>query len=150
MYDADYENYLEEVDIAHRAAFPERYVTRDSGEKAVHSDGVQRDTQAGKVKFPLMFPRDVPMREQLIWRIAELYTRGGRKYGDRNWEKSASQDTLEHHTEALWRHFMKFFFDVQDGEDHAAAIVWNINAVELARRNLAKEIDGSTEHGAGQ
>src|ERR1700744_4900809 len=56
------------------------YVTKDSGEKAVHSDGVQRDTQVGKTKFTLMFPRGVPMKDQLMVRIAELYTRGAEKY----------------------------------------------------------------------
>lgn len=113
-----------------------QWLTKDSGVKAVHSDGVQRDAQQGKTLYPLMFPRDVPMKEQLIVRVAELYTRGAEKYGDRNWEKSSASDTLGHHLEALWRHFMNFVFDVQDGEDHAAAIVWNINAVELTRRNL--------------
>jgi hypothetical protein len=112
------------------------YITRDSGEKAVHSDGVQRDTQKGKRLFTLMFPRGVPLAQQLFVRVADLYTRGAEKYGDRNWENSKSQDTLDHHEAALWRHFMNFYFDVQDGEDHAAAIVWNINAVELCRRNL--------------
>jgi hypothetical protein len=112
------------------------YVTRDSGEKAVHSDGVQRDTNKGKRLFTLMFPKGVPMAQQLIVRVADLYTRGAEKYGDRNWENSKSADTLAHHEDALWRHFMNFYFGVQDGEDHAAAIVWNINAVELTRRNL--------------
>jgi len=137
MYDADYEEYRRELKAKYEAQFPEGYTTRDSGAKAVHSDGVQRDTQAGKTLYTLMFPKGVPAEQQLIVRIAELYTRGGAKYGNRNWENSRSEDTLEHHTEALWRHFMNFFFDVQDGEDHAAAIVWNINAVELARRNIA-------------
>jgi hypothetical protein len=114
----------------------DEYVTKDSGEKAVHSDGVQRDTQKGKRLFSLMFPKGVPMAQQLIVRVADLYTRGAEKYGDRNWENSKSADTLAHHEDALWRHFMNFYFNVQDGEDHAAAIVWNINAVELTRRNL--------------
>ena len=121
MFDEDYED---------------SYVTRDSGKKQVHSDGVQRDTRDGKTLYTLMFPKGVPLEEQLIHRVAELYTRGAEKYGDRNWENSRAEDTLEHHREALWRHFMKFFMGVQDGEDHAAAIVWNINAIEHTQRNL--------------
>lgn len=135
MYDADYEEWLAEQDAVEASPF----ITKDSGRRAQHSDGVVRDTDQGKTKFTLMFPEGVPMDQQLIVRIAELYTRGGEKYGDRNWENSKSADTLKHHTDALWRHFMNFFFNVQDSEDHAAAIVWNINAVELCRRNLAKE-----------
>jgi hypothetical protein len=131
MFGYDEEEYRREV-IAEAAG----YTTKDSGEKTVHSDGVQRDTQKGKRLFTLMFPKGVPLAQQLIVRVADLYTRGAEKYGDRNWEGSKGEDTLAHHEEALWRHFMNFYFDVQDGEDHAAAIVWNINAVELTRRNL--------------
>ena len=144
MYSSDHENYLKELDQEHRAQFPHRYQTTHTGDMAVHSDGVKRDTQSGKTLYTLMFPKGVPMDEQLIVRVAELYTRGGARYGNRNWEDSSSEDTLEHHTEALWRHFMKFFFDVQDGEDHAAAIVWNINSVEMARRNIEADIQASS------
>jgi hypothetical protein len=133
MFDEDYER--EQEDKARQAII--NYVTRDSGKKTVHSDGVQRDTRDGKTKFTLMFPRGVPMREQLFTRVAELYTRGGEKYGDRNWENSCAPDTLDHHLEALWRHFMSFFFEENQEEDHAAAIIWNINAVEQTKRNLA-------------
>ena len=54
----------------------------------------------------------------------------------RNWERSCTPESLDHHLGALWRHFMKFVCDVQDGEDHAAALVWNVNAVLLTRRNI--------------
>jgi hypothetical protein len=116
----------------------EEYITKDSGEKAVHSDGVQRDTQKGKRLFTLMFPKGVPLAQQLIVRVADLYTRGAEKYGDRNWENSKSADTLAHHEDALWRHFMNFYFEENVEEDHAAAIIWNINAVELTRRNMRR------------
>jgi hypothetical protein len=147
MYDADYDAWLQEKYTEaeaedYRGEFlppigaDGRYFTRASGQRAQHTDGVVRDTEDGKTKYTLMFPEGVPMEDQLIVRIAELYTRGGKKYGDRNWENSCAPDTLKHHTDALWRHFMNFFFDVQDGEDHAAAIVWNINAMDLTRRNI--------------
>jgi hypothetical protein len=136
MWDADYERYQEELKEEYKAQF----VTKNSGEKAFHSDGVQRDTDKGKTKYTLMFPLGVPMKEQLIVRVAELYTRGGESYGDRNWEDSSAGDTLTHHQDALWRHFMNFYFAIEDGEDHAAAIVWNINAVEMTRRNLDKDM----------
>ena len=115
-----------------------QYVVKDSGKMARHSDGVVRDTQEGKVKFSLMFPRGQRMKDTLIYRVAKLYTSGGEKYGDRNWENSCAPDTLDHHVNALWRHFMNFFFEEGAEEDHAAAIVWNIQAVELTRRNTKK------------
>ena len=38
------------------------------------------------------------------------------------------------------RHVIKFLLGVEDGEDHAAAVVWNVNAVDLTRKKIdAKE-----------
>jgi hypothetical protein len=141
MWGQDEEDYRQSV-IEEAAG----YVTKDSGEKAVHSDGVQRDTNKGKTLFPLMFPKGVPMKDQLIVRLAELYTRGAEKYGGRNWEGSKGDDTLEHHLDALWRHFMSFYFEENAEEDHAAAIIWNINAVELTRRNQRLEVAAEVRH----
>jgi dATP/dGTP diphosphohydrolase len=119
------------------------FVTKDSGAKAEYADGMRRDTAEGKPTFSLMFPKDVPYEEQLLTRVAMLYMRGGVRYGARNWEKSSTEESLAHHEEALWRHFVKFVTGVEDGEDHAAAVVWNVNAVLLTRRNikLAAEAD---------
>lgn len=114
------------------------FVTLDSGRKQVHSDGMQRDTQAGKPMFGLMFPRGTPWDDQPIVRLAALYTRGAEKYGDRNWEKAASADSEAHIGESFLRHALKFYLGVQDGEDHAAAVMWNVIALDHARRNLAR------------
>lgn len=138
MFSEDYENYREEPD--------EKYTVHQQGAQAVHSDGVRRDTQQGKTLYTLLFPKGVPMDEQLFVRVARHYTKGGEKHGNRNWENSCAEDTLEHHTEALWRHFMEFFFDTgKNNEDHAAAVVWNVNAVDLTRRNIRKATEA---HGA--
>lgn len=117
----------------------EAFVTKASGTKAQHSDGVVRDTEEGKPRFDLMFPKGVPFEQQLMTRVAELYYRGGKTYGMRNWENSETEETLAHHEAALWRHMMKFYLGVKDGEDHAAAIVWNVNAVDLTRRKIAEK-----------
>ena len=146
MFGYEESQYLEELaDEYNEALEAGRYHTRATGPRAEHTDGVVRDKQQGKIKYTLMFPEGVPKKDQLIVRLAELYTRGGGRYGDRNWEGSRAPDTLAHHTEALWRHFMNFFFDVQDGEDHAAAIIWNINAVELTRRHIAEDLQDEKE-----
>lgn len=113
------------------------YVTTDSGAVSEHDDGMRRDAVTGKPTFGLMFPRGVPYEEQLITRVAALYERGGRKYGARNWELSCTEDSLAHHEESFLRHVMEFYCGVQDGEDHAAAVVWNVNAILLTRRNIA-------------
>lgn len=116
----------------------EGYTTKSSGRAPAGESGMKRDDPAGKPKFGLMMPKGVPYEEQLLTRLAALYERGGAIYGDRNWEKSSTEEDLERHTESLLRHVMKFVNGVEDGEDHAAAIMWNVNAVELTKRNIKK------------
>lgn len=130
-----YDAGLEELENKSYSNSPD-YVTKDSGKKAVHADGVQRDTEAGKPRFDLFLPEGVPFDEQLLTRVAWLYERGAAKYGDRNWEKSETEETLAHHRAAFLRHVFKFYFGVEDGEDHAAAVVWNVNAMDLTRRKI--------------
>lgn len=115
-----------------------RYTVKDSGSQAEYEDGMRRDTTEGKPRFDLIWPEDVPYDEQLLTRVAMQYYRGGLKYGDRNWEKSSTEKSLAHHVSALLRHTFKFIAGVEDGEDHAAAIVWNVNAVLVTRRNIKK------------
>lgn len=145
MYDADYENFKREQEALEDKQNPEavagKWTVKDSGKKAEYSSGMRRDTTEGKPKFNLMLPEGVPYEDQLLYRVAMLYMRGGVRYGDRNWEKSCNPEDLAHHTDALWRHFVKFVLDVQDGEDHAAAVVWNVNAVLLTRRNMLRELE---------
>src|ERR1700752_5088532 len=112
---------------------------RDSGKMAEYPSGMRRDTTEGKPRFDLLIPRDMPYEETLLYRTAMHYMRGGEKYGDRNYEKSRTPEDLAHHEAALWRHFVKFAMGVEDGEDHAAAVVWNVNAVLLTRRNIKLE-----------
>lgn len=139
MYDADYENYNQELRREQRDGTP-NYTTRDSGMKAIHADGVQRDTETGKPRFDLIWPDGVPFDDQLLTRVAWLYSRGADKYGARNWEKSETEETLSHHKAAFLRHVFKLYAGIDDGEDHAAAVVWNVNAIILTRRKIkAKE-----------
>lgn len=113
-----------------------KYATKDSGKRFEASDGMVRDTSEGKPQFTLLFPQGVPFEDQLMTRVADLYHRGGVKYGPRNWEKSCTEESLAKHEDCLMRHVIKFLLGVADGEDHAAAVVWNVNAVDLTRRNL--------------
>lgn len=123
------------------------YVTKTSGTRAEHPDGVVRDTSKGKPRFDLMFAKGVPFEKQLFTRVADLYRRGGEEYGDRNWENSETEETLAHHEAALMRHVVKFLTGVKDGEDHAAALVWNANAVDLTRAKIQEKRQEGKEQG---
>lgn len=119
---------------------PLPFQVKDSGVTAEYADGMRRDTTEGKPRFDLLIPTGMPYEETLLYRAAMHYMLGGKKYGDRNWEKSRTAESLGHHTEALWRHFMKFVSRVEDGEDHAAAIFWNLNAVLYTQWRLEQEL----------
>lgn len=106
------------------------YVTKDSGERATFDSGMQRDTEAGKPRFDLMIPLDVPYEQQMITRLAGLLGRGAEKYNDRNWEKAtADGPELARMKSSAFRHFMQWFCGETD-EDHAAAVMFNLLAYE--------------------
>jgi len=119
------------------------YVTKDSGERATFDSGMQRDTEAGKPRFDLMFPLDVPYEEQMLTRLAALYGRGAVKYDDRNWEKANSEAEMARMKSSAFRHFMQWFTGEQD-EDHAAGAMFNIIAFETTKYKVEVE----TEEGA--
>jgi hypothetical protein len=111
-----------------------QYTTKDSGEKRVHASGMVRDQDQDKPAFHLILPKDVPFEDQMLTRLAALYTRGAVRYGGRNWELSCTEEDEEHIAGSLFRHVIHLLCGDTD-EDHAAAVMWNVNALELARRN---------------
>ena len=90
---------------------------------------MEREPQEGKPRFSLVFPKDIPYKEQMLTRQAELMARGAIKYSDRNWEKADSEEELERTKVSAWRHFMQWYFGECD-EDHAASLQFNITAAE--------------------
>lgn len=108
------------------------YTTLDSGERATFDSGMQRDTEAGKPRFDLMVPLDVPFEEQFLTRVAALMGRGAEKYADRNWEKADSDKELARMKSSAFRHFIQWFCGETD-EDHAAAVVFNLLASETTK-----------------
>ena len=80
------------------------------------STGAQRDTGVGKLKMSL-----VPQLE--LKRVMKRYLDGAEKYGENNWMRgmplSVYYDCAHRHLEAWWA-------ERDDGEDHAAAVVWNM------------------------
>ena len=59
--------------------------------------------------------------------------------GDRNWEDFADEAALERCKAAMLRHAMQWMTDTDDGEDHAAAVVFNLLAAENVKRKLANQ-----------
>lgn len=109
------------------------YVTKDSGERKEFSTGMQRDITGDKIRFDLIAPPGIPFEEQMLTRWAALMTRGAVKYGAHNWTKAETQEELDRFRESLFRHVMQYLFGVEDGEDHAAACLFNVAGMELVK-----------------
>jgi hypothetical protein len=105
------------------------FETKHGDEREQYESGMQRDKETGKPRFDLITPLDVPYDEQLLTRIARLYSRGAEHYDDRNWEKGAGQAELDRAKSSAFRHFMQWFTGERD-EDHAAAVFFNVQAAE--------------------
>jgi hypothetical protein len=108
------------------------FITKDSGERAQFESGMQRDTEAGKPRFDLMLPPGVPYEEQMITRFAALLGRGAEKYAERNWEQADSAAEMERMKSSAFRHLMQLLCGERD-EDHAAAVIFNVVALETTR-----------------
>lgn len=95
-----------------------KYKTKDSGEKEVFNSGAQRDSGQEKPRFDLIPPL-------ALERVADLYTRGAKTYGERNWEKGIPMSRCY---ASLLRHAFQFG-QGDDSEDHLAGVVWNAFAI---------------------
>ena len=65
-----------------------------------------------------------------------LMARGERKYGERNWEKANSEEELLRFKASANRHFEQWLNGYDTEEDHAAAILFNIQAYERLKEKL--------------
>ncbi len=114
-----------------------KFETKDSGVRQEYDSGMRRDLQEGKPRFDLLIPADIPYDESLLYRWAMLMERGMSKYGYRNWEKANSEEEYIRFKSSAMRHFMQWFSGEVD-EDHAAAVMFNINAAEYLKWKIDK------------
>lgn len=106
------------------------FEVKDSGDRLVFESGMHRDTNVDKVRFDLAL--DGPMFQ----RYAEHLTKGAKKYEARNWMKARSVEEADRFKESALRHFLQWYRCERD-EDHAAAVMFNINGFEYVRDRLA-------------
>lgn len=115
-----------------------RFITKDSGKRQNYNSGMRRDLQDGKPMFDLIIPIGQEYTDSLLYRWAMLMERGMSKYGSRNWEKASSQEEMNRFKSSAFRHFMQWISGEED-EDHASAILFNINAAEFLKIKMEKE-----------
>lgn len=104
------------------------FETKDSGKRQDYASGMRRDIQEGKPRFDLINAPDMPYAERLTTRWASLMGRGAEKYGEHNWTRANSLEELARFRASLKRHFEQWEAGEVD-EDHAAAVLFNLNAV---------------------
>lgn len=126
-------------------AFTDRFVTKDSGERAEFPSGMRRDSQKDKPRFDLCTAEGLPFEAQMLTRWASLMERGAQKYGEANWQLGDGPDELRRARSSAFRHFMQWFCGADDGEDHAAATFFNIMAAEYFRART-EEREGLDAH----
>lgn len=100
------------------------FITKDSGKRIDYPSGFRRDTTDGKPRYDLI---PGPM----LKRLAGIYGRGAKKYGDNNWLRANpdSDEEMNRFKQSAWRHFVAWA-NGEDDEDHAMAVVFNIFAWE--------------------
>ena len=121
-----------------------KFETKDSGERVTFNSGMNRDLQDGKPRFDLITPFGQKYNETILYRWAMLMERGMIKYGYRNWEKANSEEELIRFKQSAIRHIMQWMCDEND-EDHASAVLFNINAYEYVKGKLKNELGKITK-----
>lgn len=107
----------------------QEFVVKDSGAREEFDSGMRRDTEDGKADFTLI------RKGPLFKRWAEHLTKGAEKYGRHNWTNANSEEELERFQRSAARHFEQWLAGDRD-EDHASAVIFNLNAAEFVRDRL--------------
>lgn len=114
------------------------FVVKDSGEREKFDSGMVRDTQGGKVLWHLI--ASGPMLKR--WAIH--LTKGAAKYGDDNWLKAEGMAEYLRFRASAFRHFMQWFLGDRD-EDHASAVIFNINGAEYVQEKMDAGVAGVSD-----
>lgn len=108
---------------------------KDSGVRQEFAGGMVRDTTAGKLDWWRLLVG--PMARRLVAHV----TKGAVKYPDTspgvpNWTLAEGQAELARFKDSAFRHFVQWYNNESD-EDHAAAVVFNINGAEYVRERVS-------------
>lgn len=107
------------------------FETKDSGKRQEFASGMVRDVQEGKVRYDLVYSG--PM----LARWAALLTRGADKYSADNWMMADGPAELARFRASAARHFAQWMNGERD-EDHAAAVMFNLNGAEYVRERMGE------------
>ncbi len=107
------------------------FVTKTSKKHQTFSTGAKRDNQDDKPRYDLIPPL-------ALKRVADLYSRGAKVYGDWNWSKKMPYSRFY---ASILRHLFQFATG-EKSEDHLAAAVFGcLSIMHFQELNLDKELD---------
>jgi hypothetical protein len=115
-----------------------KFEVKDGGERIEYASGMQREPATDKIQYDLVY------EGPLLRRWAIHLTKGALKYARNNWMKANSVEELERFRASAARHFAQWMSGDMD-EDHAAAVIFNMNGVEYirAQRETPQEKGGT-------
>lgn len=107
------------------------------------ASGMVRDVEAGKTDYTRVL--DGPMLDRWAAHLTKAETR----YPDiapgvANWTLANGPEELERFRKSAFRHFRQWLRGDQD-EDHAAAVLFNINGYEYVKARMAEQQKGETQ-----
>jgi hypothetical protein len=105
-------------------------------ERIQFNSGMVRDTNKDKPRFDLISPLGLPYEKQMLTRWARLMAYGANHYASRNWEKASGQEELDRFKESALRHMFQWLFNDNSGDDHAAAVFFNITGAEMVKEKI--------------
>lgn len=108
------------------------FETKDSGERVVFASGMQRDVTTGKTDYTYC------VQGPMLERWAKLMERGAKKYDRDNWMKAEGAAELERFRSSALRHMIQWLRGDRD-EDHAAAVIFNLNGAEYVAIKMAEK-----------
>lgn len=113
---------------------------QDSGERQTYASGSMRDPSTGKIKWSRI------TFGPMMRRWAQHLTTAEAKYPDAapglpNFMLISTPEEFERYKESAFRHFMSWFHGETD-EDHASAVFFNINGVEIIKEKRANKSSG--------
>jgi len=102
-------------------------LVHDSGEREEFETGAIRDTEGGKPRFDL-----IPV--EALYRLAQHYSNGAKKYGQDNWRKGLP---IERCYSSALRHLYQYRMgDIS--EDHLSAVVFNIFCIITSQETITE------------
>ena len=123
------------------------FQVKDSGKRQEFDSGMVRDTEEGKVNYTRIFDGVMADRWATHLTLAEP------KYPDvevgvPNWTLAKTEEERERFRVSAARHFRQWLAGETD-EDHAAALIFNIDGAETTARVIAWLKEQAASYGPG-